>query len=432
MSAPSYKHIDRDERLFLESNLNRDSISLKLLASQINRSSKAIRNEIKRHRYLLVRDNKRNKCGRQTHCSRKHLCDDCENGSCKACRYHYCNDMCPDFTSEPDCKRIKRFPFVCNGCPNIGGCPMPKLFYNADRAHAASIQTCVKQRSMNKIPETLIAQIDQVVSEGVARGLSIEVIVVNSNLPVSISTVYRLIDNNELPHVKNLSLKRKVRFASKTAKSGPKRPDPARRYGRTYNDFISFIATQSSDTPIWQMDTVIGKKGKNEKCVLTLLHTQSNLQLFFLLDEHTSSAVSQCIGAIRRFLGDSLFQSTFSVILTDNGLEFANVDLIERSDVNGEQLIHLFYCDPYQSQQKGKCEKNHEHFREMVPKGVSMNPLSQRDINFVSANVNNYPRRKFNLSSPLKIALMMLNERILQLNKLIEIPINSINLTRII
>lgn len=234
---------------------------------------------------------------------------------------------------------------------------MPKLFYNADRAHDKSVQTCIKQRSMNKISETLIAQIDKVVSEGVERGLSIEVIIENSCLPVSVSTVYRLIDNNELPHVNNLSLKRKVRYAPRSIKSRSKRPDPARRSGRTYNDFMSFIANQPSETHIWQMDTVIGKIGKTEKCVLTLLHTQSNLQLFFLLDEHTSTAVSRCIGSIRRFLGDALFQSTFSVILTDNGSEFADVDLIERSDITGEQLIHLFYCDPYQSQQKAKCEK---------------------------------------------------------------------------
>lgn len=84
MSTPSYKHIDRDERVIIESNLNRGITSLKLLAAQIDRTTKAIRNEIKRHRYLLVRENKRNKCGRQTSCNRKHLCDDCENGSCKA------------------------------------------------------------------------------------------------------------------------------------------------------------------------------------------------------------------------------------------------------------------------------------------------------------------------------------------------------------
>lgn len=432
MSTQSYKHFSRDERVLIESNLNQGLISLKLLAAQLKRSPKAIRNEIKRHRYVLVRDNKRNKCGRQTYCNRQHLCNDCENGFCKACRFHYCNDTCPDFVPEPDCKRTNRFPFVCNGCPNINGCPMPKLFYNADRAHTKCIETAIKQRAMNKISATLIAQIDKVVSEGVSRGLSIEVILAESDLPVSVSTVYRLIDNGELPHVTNLSLKRKVKYKLRKTKTIPQRPDPTRRSGRAYKDFLSYISSQSPETPIWQMDTVLGKVGKDEKCVLTLLHTQSNLQLFFLLDEHTSTAVSNCIGSIRSFLGDALFQSTFSVILTDNGLEFSNVDFIERSDVTGEQLIHLFYCDPYQSQQKAKCEKNHEHFREMIPKSKSMNALSQKDINFVSANVNNYPRRMFNLSSPLKIALMMLNNKVFQLNQLIEVPVGSINLTPIL
>lgn len=432
MTTLSYTHITRDERIQIESHLNQGNASLKILAAQLCRSPKAIRNELKKHRYIVVRENRRNKCGRQLYCKRQHLCDDCENGLCKACRHRYCNDNCPDYISVPDCKRTNHYPFVCNGCADCGNCPLPKYIYNADKAQSEAIETAIKQRGMNRTSPTIITQIDAAVSQGLAKGLSIEVIVNEYKLPISVSTVYRLIDEGRLPNVSNIDLKRKVRYKVKKPKASSQRPDPSRKIGRTFKDYMDYLASQPSDLPLWQMDTVLGKIGKEEKCVLTLLHVQSNLQLYFLLQTHTSGAVSSCISSIRHFLGDELFKNTFPIILTDNGTEFSNVDCIERSDLTGEQLIHVFYCDPYQSQQKSKCEKNHEHFREMVPKGKSMNSLTQKSIDFVSGNVNNYPRPKLNFYSPYKIALMMLNKKVLELNRLIEIPVQSINLLPII
>ena len=432
MATQKYSHFNRDDRKKIENHLNSGIGSLKIIAGSVTKSPKAVRNEIKRHRYLVVRENKRNKCGRQLYCAQQHLCNDCENGLCKSCRYRYCNDICSDFMTEPDCKRTNRFPFVCNGCSNATSCPLPKYFYSYERADIEASETASKQRTMNKTPMTLLKRIDEVVTEGLSRGLSIEVIVNSSNLDVSVSTVYRLIDNGDLPNVMNLDLKRKVRYKQKKSKGARIRTDPARKIGRTYEDFQRFLSNEPSNLPVWQMDTLIGKPAKEEKCVLSLLHSHSNLQLYFLLPEHTSNAVSVCFEQIRRLLGDELFKSTFPVILTDNGPEFSNPDSIERSDVTGEKLIHVFYCDAYKSQQKPKCEKNHEHFREMIPKGKSMNSLTQKDINFVSGNVNNYPRPMFNFCSPVNIALMILNKKVLELNKLIEIPIQSINLSRII
>lgn len=432
MTKQSYTHIARDERIQIESSLNHENTTLKILAALLSRSPKAIRDEIKKHRYIVIRENRRNKCGRQLSCKKQHLCGDCENGLCKACRFHYCNDNCAHYKAEPDCKRIIRFPFVCNGCPNSSSCPLPKCFYNADRAQSEAIETAIKQRSMNRTSPVLIQQVDNAVATGLAKGLSIEVIANKCDLPISVSTIYRMIDDGRLPNVANIDLKRKVRYKLKKTKSSVQRPDPSRKIGRTYKDYLGYLASQPSDVPLWQMDTVIGKVGKDEKCVLTLLHVQSNLQLYFLLQSHTSQAVCNCISSIRRFLGDKLFKNTFPVILTDNGIEFSNVDAIERSDITGERLINVFYCDPYQSQQKSKCEKNHEHFREMVPKGKSMSSLTQKNINFVSENVNNYPRPKLNFSTPYKIALMMLNRKVLDLNRLNGIPIQSVNLTRII
>jgi hypothetical protein len=75
----------------------------------------------------------------------------------------------------------------------------------------------------------------------------------------------------------------------------------------------------------------------------------------------------------------------------------------------------FYYCRPRHSEEKGKCEKNHEHFREMVPKGKSMNPLTKKDMRYVSNMVNNYPRKTFNYTSPLQASQIFLNEKVFKL-----------------
>ena len=95
-------------------------------------------------------------------------------------------------------------------------------------------------------------------------------------------------------------------------------------------------------------------------------------------------------------MGIELFIETFTIILTDNGTEFHDPLSLETDPETGEKLISLYFARPRCSDDKGKYEKNHEHFREKIPKGYSMNGLTKHDINFVSNQVNNYVRKKLN------------------------------------
>ena len=60
-----------------------------------------------------------------------------------------------------------------------------------------------------------------------------------------------------------------------------------------------------------------------------------------------------------------------------------------------------------------------------------MNALTQKDINYVSNMVNNYPRRSLNYNSPIDIAALSLNEKVLSLNKLKHLNIKQVKLTPI-
>lgn len=43
----------------------------------------------------------------------------------------------------------------------------------------------------------------------------------------------------------------------------------------------------------------------------------------------------------------------------------------------------IFFCNPCASYQKGSIEKNHEFIRYVIPKGISMDNLTQQDIDLM-------------------------------------------------
>ena len=128
------------------------------------------------------------------------------------------------------------------------------------------------------------------------------------------------------------------------------------------------------------------------------------------------------------YLGNDLFKETFECILTDRGRENKDPVSIETDPDSGEVLTRVFYCDARRSEQKGKCEKNHEHFREMVPKGRDMDRFGQKAIDHVSLQVNNYPRGSLNYHSPLSCTMNLLNKKVFELNNLQLLPTKKITL----
>ena len=412
------------QRQILESLLN-EGTKLCDIASELHRDPRGIAYEIKSHRQLFVRKNQRNKCGIQDKCKKVRLCSDCDLGLCKYCSHVHCDSICPDFCELPDCKSIRRFPLVCNGCDSIRSCHLPKLYYKAQVAHNEYRDNISLHKKGPKADEIKLKELDEIISEGVRKGHSIEVILHVHGLSIAPSTVYRYIDQNLLS-VKNIDLKRKVRYKPRTTdkpKANPMEYDYLK--GRTFEDFARFILENPSAN-LWQMDTLEGKKGGS--AVLSLLFTKTNLQLYFKISAICIEEVSRIFDGIRKHLGNDLFKETFGCILTDRGKENRDPISIETDPDSGEVLTRVFYCDARRSEQKGKCEKNHEHFREMIPKGRDMDRFGQKTIDHVSLQVNNYPRGSLNYQSPLSCTVNLLNKKVFELNNLQIIPTKKVTL----
>lgn len=85
-----------------------------------------------------------------------------------------------------------------------------------------------------------------------------------------------------------------------------------------------------------------------------------------------------------------------NILLTDNGHEFINTD--EILSISNE--IHLFYCHPYSSYEKGSIENSHELIRRVIPKGVSLKPYTQKELNLLCSHINSLCRESLDGSCP--------------------------------
>ena len=81
------------------------------------------------------------------------------------------------------------------------------------------------------------------------------------------------------------------------------------RINRTYVDYKNYIRADT-DLSVVEMDTVEGTKGG--KCIITLLFTSCNLQLYYLIDDNTSQKVIDTIDKLyEHILGKEIFESLF-------------------------------------------------------------------------------------------------------------------------
>ena len=195
--------------------------------------------------------------------------------------------------------------------------------------------------------------------------------------------------------------------------------------GRTYEDFMRFIA-DNPDVPVVQMDSVIGNK--SGKVLLTMFSRNTNLLLAFLRDHNTARSVLDVFNDLYAMFGRETYCRLFPVILTDRGSEFSNPVPIEQ-DENDELRSLVFYCNPSVPYQKGGIEVAHELVRRVLPKGKSFDDLQQEDIDLMLSHINSYKRGKLNSRSAYQLFNFIYGDDILPKLNIREIEANDIVLS---
>ena len=295
-----------------------------------------------------------------------------------------------------ECEKIKRFPYVCNGCSNKSRCRKKKYYYNY--AKAQEHYNYILKYSRTGIDMSLdeLYYWDEYFKEHLKnKNQPITHIFKNieNTFPKSMPTFYRYIHDGYFPSLNDEMLARAYSYKprKRTGEEPKIRIDNSIRKGRTLENMKAYLELHPNAN-IVEMDTVIGKQ-EDKKCIMTLYFRNSKLMLMFLIDKYKTKAVSDIFKSLRKQLGYDSFKKMFEIILTDNGWEFSKPNDIEFDYNTGEKVINIFYCNPYSSWEKGGIERNHEFIRYIIPKGITFDQLTNKNIIDMMNNINNVKRK---------------------------------------
>lgn len=313
---------------------------------------------------------------------------------------------------SPVCPKLLKTPFVCNPCDKKRySCPFQKQIYTAKTAQQEYELLLVEAREGVPLGKETFYEADRVISQGIEKGQHLYHIMQSNNLNMSKSAVYRHLHKGYLS-VSAIDFPRVVKFKPRKQKPVDYIPKAA-KVGRTYADFLIFI--EKNDISSWvEMDTVIGIVGG--KVILTLHFTFCNFMVGVLMDNKTAAETSiKLISLKKRFTAEGLrFGDILPLIITDNGGEFSDVSTIEK-DLDGQKETDLFFCDPMQSCQKPRVEKNHTLFRDIVPKGQSFDSFTQNTVNLIFSHVNSVKRKSLNGKTPYEIFTFTFGKKIAEI-----------------
>lgn len=376
LNSAKNKHLTLDDRIEIQECLDKD-MSFKAIARRISKDPTTVSKEVKKH--LFIKNKNVNK-----------LSD-------------------TPVRQEKICPYLLRAPYVCNGCKKRHHyCGFQKQLYNAQNAQKEYSTLLSEAREGIPLNKEEFYEIDRIVSEGIKKGQHLYHIMQSNNLNVSKSTIYRHLNKGYLS-VSKTDFPRVVKF-KRRAKPSVQFVPKASKIGRTYDDFQCFIT--DNNIPSWvEMDTVIGRVGG--KAILTFDFTFCNFMFGLLIDNKTAASVSEKVTKLKIKLNENgyCFGEIFPIILTDNGGEFADIYSIE-FDLNKTKETSLYFCDPQQSYQKPRVEKNHTLFRDIVPKGEAFDNFTQETVNLIFSHVNGVKRKSLFGKTPYDMFVFAFGENI--------------------
>jgi len=416
-------HLTDADRLHIEI-LLKQRYSLNKIAEQVGKAKSTIAREIKKRALeseKFAAHYPRNRCAVRKECQCVQLCEEKPNCTRRCALCNRCNKICPMFEEEV-CHRLFEPPYVCNGCADEPRCVLKKRYYLHKQAHEAYREMLVESRQGANITEEELLELDEFVSPLIKRGQSVSHIFTNNpdKFNLSEKSVYRYVAGGLLK-ADNIDMPRVVRFKPRKAKPVEHKVDSGCRIGRNFLDYGKFI--EKHGVSAVEMDTLKG--GVSGKVLLTLMFKSCDFMLAFLRDRNTSQTVIDRFNLLYELLGADVFKALFPVILTDNGSEFSNPKALE-FDAADNRRTYIFYCDPHASWQKPNVELNHEFIRRILPKGASLNALTQEDIDLMMSHINSYSREKLNDKSPVEMFDFLYGEGLAEKLGQTKIPPNEI------
>lgn len=394
----SFSHLSLEERRIILTGIISGSTK-SAIALTIGKDKSTIGKEIKLHRTLS------HKCSLPLECS-----------AYRKCVFgRQCTPGCPEYLPFR-CSRRDRSPGACNGCSGWSRCRFNKYTYSPEDAQMDYRSTLIDSRQGVNLTVPEAKDMASVIGPLLKQGLSpYQILQIHPELNISEKTMYNYIENgvfHEIAGISALDLRRQVsrRISKKKSKSYKKRADNRYLKGRTYNDYLAYMA-ENPDVFVTQMDTLYNNESSGP-FLQTFKFVNAGILFAILHTSKTSQAMKAGVDLLESILSPKVFRRYVHVLLTDRGPEFSAADGMEYSS-DGTRRTRVFFCDPMRAGQKGSLENKHIELRYILPKETDLTALgldSQDALNLALSHVNSSPVEKLGGKSPLELADFMYHD----------------------
>ena len=209
------------------------------------------------------------------------------------------------------------------------------------------------------------------------------------SVSICIRTLYNYIDKGVFLNLtnKNLPVKRNKKRGYKKV-----RVQKRASVGTSIEERPEYIKDRK-EFGHWEMDSVVGKRGKSKNTFLVLTERKTRNEIIFKLPDHSATEVVKAVDRHEITWG-SMFSDVFKTITVDNGTEFSYFNELERSCTKpDEKRTKVYYCHPYSSWERGSNENNNKMVRRIVPKGTNFDSMTDDEVLDMQIWINGYPRR---------------------------------------
>lgn len=421
-----HSHLTLDERIVIEQGIKR-KMSFSAIAASIGKDRSTVSREVQRNRkrYPGSAYMGRTPCKHTAEdCPVSRICQKCFKRTCYRCEKQ-CGEKCKDY-KRALCPSLEKAPYVCNACRKKNFCTSERYFYDAKHANERYRDILVSSREGVNLTEDERLNLEAIVADGLRRGLSpYQIILQNGGeegLGICEKTFYTYINSGIFDGINRLDLRSRMYKPRKKNIERMYKKDKLCLNGRRYEDYLEHMASFPAGAvpSVVEMDSVVGRAGADDYCLLTLHFTSCNFQLAYVREKNTCESVEKVFKWLYETLEHEDFTALFPVILTDNGSEFSDPNAIEFTS-EGTRRTYVFYTHPNSSFEKGSCERNHEFIRYVIPKGTELR-LSQSKARLMMSHINSLPRKSLNGRSPIQMFKTIYGEAVLQKLGIVEIP----------
>lgn len=144
---------------------------------------------------------------------------------------------------------------------------------------------------------------------------------------------------------------------------------------------------------IFEQDTVLGKQ--KGACLLTITDRKPG---FELIRKVPGKKAEYIWPAIVNALS-SLPEEMHKLLISDRGKEFAKYGAVAKH-LNG---IKTYFCDARAPWQRGTNENTNGLIRQYLPKGKSIDNISDEEIQSIQDALNNRPRKRLGWKTPYEV-----------------------------